>query len=114
MILRANVRTFAASSPTSASTALKPWGTPAFDIRVLYDSDCPLCMREIDFLRGKDAGKGKISFVDIADPAYDPAENQGISYEQGMERIHGIRRDGTVVKDVEVFRYLYEAVGLGE
>lgn len=30
-----------------------------------------------------------------------------------MERIHAILPDGTVVTDVEVFRRLYEAVGLG-
>lgn len=30
-----------------------------------------------------------------------------------MERIHAVLPDGTVVKDVEVFRRLYEAVGLG-
>jgi predicted DCC family thiol-disulfide oxidoreductase YuxK len=30
-----------------------------------------------------------------------------------MERIHAILSDGTIVTDVEVFRYLYEAVGLG-
>ena len=30
-----------------------------------------------------------------------------------MERIHAVLPDGRVVKDVEVFRRLYEAVGLG-
>jgi hypothetical protein len=30
-----------------------------------------------------------------------------------MERIHAILPDGTIVKDIEVFRRLYEAVGLG-
>jgi hypothetical protein len=30
-----------------------------------------------------------------------------------MERIHAILPDGTIVRDVEVFRRLYEAVGLG-
>jgi hypothetical protein len=32
---------------------------------------------------------------------------------QAMDRIHAILPDGTVVTDVEVFRRLYEAVGLG-
>lgn len=32
---------------------------------------------------------------------------------QAMERIHAILPDGTIVRDVEVFRRLYEAVGLG-
>lgn len=30
-----------------------------------------------------------------------------------MERIYAILSDGTIVRDVEVFRRLYEAVGLG-
>lgn len=30
-----------------------------------------------------------------------------------MERIHAVLPDGTVVRDVEVFRRAYEAVGLG-
>ncbi len=30
-----------------------------------------------------------------------------------MERIHAVLPDGTVVTDVEVFRKLYDAVGLG-
>lgn len=32
---------------------------------------------------------------------------------QAMERIHAILPDGSIVRDVEVFRRLYEAVGLG-
>jgi hypothetical protein len=32
---------------------------------------------------------------------------------QAMERIHAITADGRIVRDVEVFRLLYEAVGLG-
>ena len=53
----------------------------AWDIRLLYDSDCPLCMREVAMLKSRDGDKGKIDFVDIASPSYKPAEYQGISYE---------------------------------
>lgn len=35
------------------------------------------------------------------------------SWVQAMERIHAILPDGSIVRDVEVFRRLYEAVGLG-
>lgn len=55
---------------------------PSWDIRMLYDGDCPLCMREVDFLKSRDAGKGKIDFVDISGPSYSPADNQGITFEQ--------------------------------
>ncbi len=33
-------------------------------------------------LRDRDAGVGKISFVDISDPTYSPEDNAGISFEQ--------------------------------
>ena len=49
---------------------------------MLYDGDCPLCMREVNMLRRRDDGVGKVEFVDIASPDYDPAANAGISFEQ--------------------------------
>lgn len=32
---------------------------------------------------------------------------------QAMRKIHAILKDGSIVTEVEVFRRLYEAVGLG-
>lgn len=64
-------------------------------------------------LQKRDEKKGSICFVDVSDPAYDPKENADISFEQAMERIHAIFPDGKVITDVEVFRVLYEQVGLG-
>ncbi|CAK0744985.1 hypothetical protein CVIRNUC_001588 [Coccomyxa viridis] len=84
-----------------------------WEIKMLYDGGCPLCMREVNMLKRRDAGVNKIAFVDIDTPEYTPAQNAGISYEQGMANIHGILPDGRVVTNVEVFRRLYEAVGLG-
>lgn len=83
-----------------------------WNIQVLYDGDCPLCMREIDMLKARDKD-GRISFVDIADGKYDPDRHAGITFEDAMERIHAILPDGRVIVDVEVFRRLYEEVGLG-
>ena len=37
---------------------------------------------QVNMLRRRDAGVGRIRFVDIADPSYVPEENAGISYEQ--------------------------------
>lgn len=80
---------------------------------MLYDGDCPLCMREVEMLQRRDAGKGRIAFVDVAAPDYDPAQNADISFQAAMERIHAVEADGRVLTDVEVFRRLYEEVGLG-
>lgn len=47
---------------------------------------CPLCMREVNMLKRRDEGVGKIAFVDIDSPDYDAAKNAGISYEQVNSR----------------------------
>ncbi|KAK3030091.1 hypothetical protein RJ639_037639 [Escallonia herrerae] len=99
-------------------------------IKMLYDGECPLCMREVNMLRERDKSYQAIKFVDISSDEYSPEENQGLDYKTVMGRIHAILSDGTVVTDVEniliaqknvtthrdlmqAFRRLYEAVGLG-
>ncbi|KAM7479933.1 hypothetical protein LguiA_028146 [Lonicera macranthoides] len=82
-------------------------------ITMLYDGECPLCMREVDMLRERNKRYESIKFVDISSEKYSPDENQGLDYKTVMGRIHAILSDGTVVTDVEAFRRLYEAVGLG-
>ena len=117
----AGVRALASSSSPSAAAEAAPaadtdaWaGLPGrAEIRMLYDGDCPLCEREVDMLKARDAGVGKIDFVDISSPSYRPQENRGISFERAMASIHAIRADGSVLDGVTVFRELYEKVGLG-
>lgn len=84
-----------------------------WQIKLLYDGDCPLCLREVNFLQKKDAGRGLVKFVDIADDEYDPAENGNIDFETAMGRIHAVMADGTIVKNVEVFRRVYSILGIG-
>lgn len=81
-------------------------------IKVLYDGDCPLCSREIDFLETRDRGRGKIAFEDIAAPSFDP-DRYRLEPADLMARIHGVLPDGRVIEGVEVFRQAYAAVGLG-
>ena len=80
-----------------------------FDIDVFYDGACPLCMREVRWLRRRDKRK-RIRFVDIAAPGFD-AREAGVSREALMDRIHGRLPDGTIIEGVEVFRRLYTFVG---
>ena len=84
-----------------------------WEIKLLYDGECPLCLREVNLLQKKDAGRGKVAFVDIAADDYNPEENAGIDFETAMGRIHDILPDGTIIKNVEVFRRVYEALGMG-
>lgn len=72
-----------------------------------------MCLREVNFLRKKDAGRGLVTFVDIDDPSYSPKDNGGVEFETAMGRIHAVRRDGTVIKNVEVFRQIYSILGIG-
>ncbi|XP_020100711.1 uncharacterized protein At5g50100, mitochondrial isoform X2 [Ananas comosus] len=71
-------------------------------IKMLYDGDCPLCMREVNMLKERNKSYGAIEFVDISSKDYSPEENEGLDYETVMGRIHAILSDGTVVRDVEV------------
>lgn len=86
---------------------------PTWKIKLLYDRECPLCMREVNFLRKRDNDRGLVAFVDIADENYSPEENGGIDYETAMGRIHAVLPDGSTIKNVEVFRRVYEVLGMG-
>ncbi|NER82690.1 MAG: DUF393 domain-containing protein [Leptolyngbya sp. SIO1D8] len=82
-------------------------------IKLLYDGGCPLCLREVDFLKKKDGGRGLICFVDIADDLYNPAEHGGVDFATAMGRIHAVLSDGTIIQNVEVFRQIYRLLGIG-
>ena len=86
-------------------------------LTLLYDGGCPLCLREVNFLRQRDewlhSSSTRIAFVDINDEHYRPEQHQGISYREAMGRIHAIQGNGTVLKDVAVFREAYRLIGLG-
>lgn len=76
---------------------------------VFYDGDCPLCLREVRFLRWLDR-RQRVVWTDIADPRFDETE-VGVDWEVLMDRIHGRRPDGGVVTGVEVFREIWSALG---
>ena len=62
-------------------------------LTLLFDGGCPLCQREISFLRSRDRWN-TISFVDIDSPTYNPELYRGISYREAMGRIHAITARG--------------------
>ncbi|PSR17157.1 thiol-disulfide oxidoreductase [filamentous cyanobacterium CCP3] len=97
---------------TTAASAEAPNATP-WKIKLLYDGDCPLCLREVNFLQKKDGGRGLVAFTDIAAADYSPADNGGVDFATAMGRIHAVKPDGTVIKNVEVFRQVYAALGIG-
>lgn len=82
-----------------------------WQIEVFYDGGCPLCRREISFLRRLDR-RGRIRCTDISSQDFQ-AEDYGKTLDSLMSEIHGRLPDGSWVHGVEVFRRLYAAVGLG-
>lgn len=82
-----------------------------WQIEVFYDGDCPLCRREIAWLRRLDRHH-RIRFTDIAAADF-TADDYGVSWEALMSQIHARLPDGRWLQGVEVFRRLYAAVGGG-
>ncbi len=99
--------------PESLEVSTPPQSSPSWQIELLYDGECPLCVREVNFLKKRDAGRGLVAFVDIASDRYTPEAHGGVDFETAMGRIHAVLPDGTVVKNVEVFRRVYEILGMG-
>ena len=62
----------------------------------LFDGGCPLCLKEISFLKTKDV-LNKINFVDINNDAYNPISFKGISYGEAMSNLHGIKENGFII-----------------
>lgn len=105
----ADSRSRSSSSSSSDETAKQP-----ADLRLLWDSDCPLCVKEVDFLKGRAERLGaSIDFIDIASGDYSAEENAGVDYATAMGKIHAVKGDGTVLVGIAAFRASYEAVGLG-
>jgi predicted DCC family thiol-disulfide oxidoreductase YuxK len=79
-------------------TLIAASSTAAPGLALLYDGGCPLCLREVRFLRARDqrlhAASPRLTFVDIDAPDYDPGAHAGISYREAMGRIHAITADG--------------------
>ena len=81
-------------------------------LTLLFDGGCPLCLREVKFLRSRDTHKN-ISFIDIDSQDYQPDLYSGISYKDAMGRIHALNESGEILKDVAVFREAYRLIELG-
>ncbi|MFH7242496.1 MAG: thiol-disulfide oxidoreductase DCC family protein [Spirulina sp.] len=101
------------TSPSLKPASASPSTAPTWRINLLYDGQCPLCLWEVEMLKRKDKGRGLVKFTDIAEDDYSAAENGGVDYATAMGRIHAVRADGTVIKNVEVFRQVYQVLGAG-
>ena len=80
-----------------------------WEIQVFYDGQCPICKREIAFLKKRNR-QGKILFVDFATADFSESEF-GVKLEELMAELHGRLPDGSWVRGVETFQILYAAIG---
>ncbi len=81
-----------------------------WNIKIFFDGACPLCSREMAFLRNRNI-EGKIYFEDTSAPNFNPAQF-GLSSEADR-LIHAMLPDGSLISGLEVFRRVYKEVGLG-
>ncbi len=85
--------------------------SPVPQFTMLYDGECPLCVREVRWLKKRDS-KNSLQLIDITDAEF-KAEEFGKTQDELMAKIHGVTSAGELVEGVEVFRQAYSAVGLG-
>ena len=72
----------------------------------------PLSKREVDFLQSRNQMES-LRFIDINSSDFSLDLENGITYRQAMERIHALKSDGSVIKDIRVFQEAYDLIGLG-
>ncbi|MDD2943092.1 MAG: DUF393 domain-containing protein [bacterium] len=78
-------------------------------LTVYFDGACPLCRREISWLRTFNSPS--LNFIDISTKDFLPPAN--LSQEALMRQIHAIEESGLLYTGIEVFRQIYSRIGLG-
>ncbi len=73
---------------------------------------CPLCKREDDFLQSRNQ-RGCLKFIDINNSNFFLELKYGISYKHAMERIHALKNNASVIKDIKLFQEAYSLISLG-
>lgn len=76
----------------------------AAEVTVWYDSDCPLCIREIGLMRRLDR-RGAIDFVDIQTAVGCPINTQTL-----LERFHAQERGQSIVSGAAAFAAMWRAI----
>ena len=98
--------------PASApSAAANPAIVSGAAFTLLFDSACPFCRREVEWLQRRDR-RAQLAVVDINAPDFDPAP-LGLTRDRVHARLHGIDRDGVVVEGMAAIRGAWRAAGLG-
>ncbi|MGE3164285.1 MAG: thiol-disulfide oxidoreductase DCC family protein [Planctomycetota bacterium] len=97
--------------PAKPSTHEAIHETQCADLEVFFDGDCPLCRREIEWLRRRDR-RHRVRFIDFASQDY-PEAHYGKSRDELARVLHARHPGGGWITGVEVFRQMYSLVGRG-
>jgi predicted DCC family thiol-disulfide oxidoreductase YuxK len=95
--------------PLRGTVEEQPMAAQPFTL--LFDSECPFCKLEVEWLQRRDR-RGLLRAIDIAAPDFDAA-HFGLTKERVHARLHGIAADGTVVEGMPAIRAAWRAAGLG-
>lgn len=82
-----------------------------YPLTVFFDGACPICAREIALMKRLDRRR-QLEFCDFSNQEYDAASSGFAAADLGTV-ILARWADGSVITGVEVFRAMWEAVGLG-
>jgi predicted DCC family thiol-disulfide oxidoreductase YuxK len=84
--------------------------TPA-DLTLYFDGHCPCCATEMQRLHAWDRA-GRLAFVDIAQPGFDPAP-LGVDMAALGRELHGRDRAGRLLVGIDSMLAAYTLVGRG-
>ncbi|MEM9383679.1 MAG: DUF393 domain-containing protein [Pseudomonadota bacterium] len=76
-------------------------------VTVWFDSDCPLCVREIALIRRLDK-RGRIAFVDVRNEA----DSCPLNPDTLLARFHAQEYDGDLVSGAAAFAAMWRAIPL--
>jgi predicted DCC family thiol-disulfide oxidoreductase YuxK len=81
---------------------------PEYPLTVFFDGGCPVCSREMAFIRKQTSG-AKLIFIDISRPDFDPAP-YGRSRKEFMAKMHAMDAKGRFLVGVDAFRALWQTM----
>lgn len=79
-------------------------------LTIFYDGHCPICSREIAWLRARNS-RCRLDFQDIYADGFD-STTLGVSIGDLLAEIHGVTADGRLIQGIDVFAIAYSSVGL--
>jgi predicted DCC family thiol-disulfide oxidoreductase YuxK len=80
-------------------------------LTLYFDGACPFCLKSMRQLRAWDAA-GKLAFVDIAGPGFDPSP-LGVDMAALNREVHGRTDDGKVLVGIDTMLAAYTLAGRG-